>query len=212
MNNDGGNTTTRLGPTAHWDTDHRHQKRVPFSRLPMSKERQELTQHWHRHCGLVTTNAIEALDSRVRETVQIRGHFLSDEAATNLIWLELRNVAANWKSPPPLWHRVRQQLVIQFVDVSLSPANCNGSHTKSLTVPRKHFSPILWVEEIPTPDLTLLRNRCIIGQTHGPYPSPMSLRTKLGRNCCDPSINAPPLLSHTTYDKFKHEGDRQWLP
>jgi putative transposase len=63
---------------------------------------------------IYTTNAIEALHSRVRKSIRVRGHFPSDEAAMKLIWLVLRNVAAKWKSAPPQWHRVKTQLAIQF--------------------------------------------------------------------------------------------------
>lgn len=63
---------------------------------------------------IYTTNIIEGLHSRVRKAVQVRGHFPSDEAATKLIWLVLRNVAAKWKSPPLFWHQVKLQLAIQF--------------------------------------------------------------------------------------------------
>lgn len=63
---------------------------------------------------IYTTNAIESLNGRVRKAVQLRGHFPSDEAATKLIWLVLRNVAAKWKNPPIFWHEVKTQLAIQF--------------------------------------------------------------------------------------------------
>jgi putative transposase len=41
---------------------------------------------------LYTTNAIESLNRQVRKAVRVRGHFPSEEAATKLIWLVLRNV------------------------------------------------------------------------------------------------------------------------
>jgi putative transposase len=63
---------------------------------------------------IYTTNAIESLNGRVRKAVQLRGHFPSDEAATKLIWLVLRNVAAKWKMPPVYWGEVKAQLAIQF--------------------------------------------------------------------------------------------------
>jgi putative transposase len=63
---------------------------------------------------IYTTNTIEALHSRVRKSVQIRGHFPSDEAAMKLIYLVLRNVQAKWRSAPPTWHRIKSQLAIQF--------------------------------------------------------------------------------------------------
>jgi putative transposase len=65
---------------------------------------------------IYTTNAIEALHSRVRKAVQVRGHFPSDEAATKLIWLVLRNVASKWIRPPRFWNEVRAQFAIHFGD------------------------------------------------------------------------------------------------
>jgi transposase-like protein len=46
---------------------------------------------------LYTTNAIESLNAQVRKAVRVRGHFPSEEAATKLIWLVLRNVQTRWK-------------------------------------------------------------------------------------------------------------------
>lgn len=65
---------------------------------------------------IYTTNAIEALHSRVRKAVQVRGHFPSDEAATKLILLVLRNVASKWIKPPTFWNAVQAQFAIQFGD------------------------------------------------------------------------------------------------
>ncbi len=45
---------------------------------------------------IYTTNAIESVNARVRKIIKTRGHFLTDEAATKLIWLALRNVMAEW--------------------------------------------------------------------------------------------------------------------
>jgi putative transposase len=63
---------------------------------------------------IYTTNAIESLHSEVRKAVRGRGHFPSDEAATKLIWLALRNITAKWKNPPIQWHAARAQFAIQF--------------------------------------------------------------------------------------------------
>jgi putative transposase len=63
---------------------------------------------------LYTTNAIESLNAQVRKAVRVRGHFPSEEAATKLIWLVLRNVQARWKNPPISWHAAKTQLAIQF--------------------------------------------------------------------------------------------------
>jgi len=47
-----------------------------------------------------TTNAIEALNSKLRRAIRARGHFPSDEAATKLPYLVLNRAAADWKRPP----------------------------------------------------------------------------------------------------------------
>ena len=65
---------------------------------------------------IYTTNAIESLHSEVRKAVRGRGHFPNDEAATELIWLALRNITAKWKNPPIQWHAAKAQFAIQFED------------------------------------------------------------------------------------------------
>ena len=65
---------------------------------------------------IYTTNAIESLHSQVRKAIRNKGHFPSDEAATKLIYLALRNIAAKWKRPPKEWHAAKTQLAIQFGD------------------------------------------------------------------------------------------------
>ena len=62
------------------------------------------------------TNAIESLHSQVRKAVRGRGHFPSDEAASKLIWLVLRNISGKWKSPPIYWHAAKAQFALQFQD------------------------------------------------------------------------------------------------
>jgi len=63
---------------------------------------------------IYTTNAIESLHSQVRKAIRNKGHFPSDEAATKLIYLALRNITAKWKRPPREWHAARAQFAIQF--------------------------------------------------------------------------------------------------
>jgi putative transposase len=65
---------------------------------------------------IYTTNAIESLHSQVRKAIRNKGHFPSDESATKLIYLALRNIAAKWKRPPKEWHAAKTQLAIQFGD------------------------------------------------------------------------------------------------
>ena len=45
---------------------------------------------------LYTTNAIEALNSKLRRAVRARGHFPSDEAATKLLFLVLNRAPREW--------------------------------------------------------------------------------------------------------------------
>lgn len=61
-----------------------------------------------------TTNAIEALNSKLRRAIRARGHFPSDEAATKLLYLVLNRAAADWKRPPREWVEARTQFAITF--------------------------------------------------------------------------------------------------
>ena len=64
---------------------------------------------------IYTTNAIERLHSQVRRSMRARGHLPTDEAATHLLWLVLREVTRNWKMPPITWHAARA-VAIMFGD------------------------------------------------------------------------------------------------
>jgi len=50
-----------------------------------------------------TTNAIESINARLRKIIKTRGHFPSDDAATKLIWLALRNITADWGRAAQDW-------------------------------------------------------------------------------------------------------------
>lgn len=63
---------------------------------------------------IYTTNAIEALNAKLRRAVRTRGHFPTDEAATKLLWLVLRQVATDWKMPPREWCEAKTQFAIMF--------------------------------------------------------------------------------------------------
>jgi putative transposase len=63
-----------------------------------------------------TTNAIEALNAKLRRAVKIRGHFPTDEAATKLIYLVLHQAAGAWKMPPREWSQAKTQFAIMFED------------------------------------------------------------------------------------------------
>ena len=63
---------------------------------------------------IYTTNAIESLHMQLRKVLKNRGHFPSDEAATKLIYLALRNITKSWKNPPLTWRMAANQFAIQF--------------------------------------------------------------------------------------------------
>jgi putative transposase len=63
---------------------------------------------------IYTTNAIESLHMRLRKIVKNRGHFPSDEAATKLLFLALRNLAKDWTMPQHAWREAANQFAIVF--------------------------------------------------------------------------------------------------
>jgi len=65
---------------------------------------------------MYTTNAIESLNAKLRRSVRIRDHFPNDEPAMKLIWLQLREIAKNWKIPPREWAAAKAQFAVVFGD------------------------------------------------------------------------------------------------
>jgi len=63
---------------------------------------------------IYTTNAIESIHSRLRKIIKTRGHFPSDDAATKLIWLALRNITADWCRPAIEWKEAMNQFAIAY--------------------------------------------------------------------------------------------------
>jgi transposase-like protein len=63
---------------------------------------------------IYTTNAIESLNARVRKIIKTRGHFPTDEAASKLIWLALRNITADWGRPAHNWKEAMNQFAILY--------------------------------------------------------------------------------------------------
>ncbi|ARR53357.1 hypothetical protein HY78_07855 [Rhizorhabdus wittichii DC-6] len=61
-----------------------------------------------------TTNAIEALNSKLRRAVRARGHFPSDDAATKLLYLILNRSEKEWKMPPREWSMAKAQFAVIF--------------------------------------------------------------------------------------------------
>jgi transposase-like protein len=66
---------------------------------------------------LYTTNAIESLHMQLRKIIKTRGHFPSDDAATKLIWLALRNIIRKWGIAKTLyWKAALNQFAILYSD------------------------------------------------------------------------------------------------
>ncbi len=63
-----------------------------------------------------TTNAIESVNARLRKIIKTRGHFPSDDAATKLIWLALRNITADWGRAAKDWKEAMNQFAILYVE------------------------------------------------------------------------------------------------
>jgi putative transposase len=63
-----------------------------------------------------TTNAIESVHARLRKIIKTRGHFPSDDAATKLIWLALRNITADWSRAAHDWKQAMNQFAILYAD------------------------------------------------------------------------------------------------
>jgi len=70
---------------------------------------------------IYTTNAIESLHMQLRKIIKTRGHFPSDEAASKLIWLALRNIMAKWRRSTREWRSALNQFAILYAD-RFSPA------------------------------------------------------------------------------------------
>jgi transposase-like protein len=60
------------------------------------------------------TNAIEALNAKLRRAVRARGHFPTDEAAMKLLFLVLNRTEREWKMPPREWSMAKAQFAILF--------------------------------------------------------------------------------------------------
>ncbi len=61
-----------------------------------------------------TTNAIESLNFQLRKIIKSKGHFPSDDAATKLLFLALRNAEKKWRRAPISWNSALNQFAIQF--------------------------------------------------------------------------------------------------
>lgn len=109
-----------------------------FEQGPWGKQWPPIAQAWRRQWAQVipffayppevrriiyTTNAIESLHMRLRKIVKNRGHFPSDEAATKLLFLALRNIVKKWTMPQHTWKQAANQFAIVFGERFTNPAH-----------------------------------------------------------------------------------------
>ena len=64
---------------------------------------------------IYTTNALESLHRSLRKIIKTRGSFPSDEAATKLLFLAIRNAGVRWRRPVD-WTAAKGQFAILFED------------------------------------------------------------------------------------------------
>ena len=85
---------------------------IPFFAFPPSIRR-----------VIYTTNSIESINARLRKIIKTRGHFPSDDAASKLIWLALRNITADWGRAAKDWKEAMNQFAILYEDRFTQPAH-----------------------------------------------------------------------------------------
>jgi len=100
-----------------------------FEKGPWGKKYPAIAPGWQRNWDLIipffafpesvrriiyTTNAIEALNSKLRRAVRTRGHFPNDDAASKLLYLVLNQTSNGWKSPPREWFEAKTQFAVMF--------------------------------------------------------------------------------------------------
>src|SRR5918995_5905062 len=100
-----------------------------FEEGPWGRKYPAIGQSWRRAWGevvpfyafpaevrrlLYTTNAIEALNSKLRRAVRARGHFPTDEAALKLLFLVLNRSEKEWTMPAREWCMAKAQFAVLF--------------------------------------------------------------------------------------------------
>jgi putative transposase len=102
-----------------------------FDEGPWGRKYPAIAQAWRRHWTEVipfyafptdvrriiyTTNAIEALNAKLRRAIRTRGHFPSDDAALKLLFLVLNRASREWRMPAREWTAAKAQFAILFED------------------------------------------------------------------------------------------------
>ena len=63
---------------------------------------------------IYTTNSLESVHAQLRKIIKTRGQFPTDEAATKLIWLALRNITGKWERTSYYWRAAMNQFAILY--------------------------------------------------------------------------------------------------
>ncbi len=92
-------------PTVSAAWRHAWDRVIPFFAFPPAVRR-----------VIYTTNAIENVNAQLRKIIKNRSHFPSDDAATKLIWLALRNISAGWCRAAHDWKQAMNQFAIMYED------------------------------------------------------------------------------------------------
>jgi transposase-like protein len=69
-----------------------------------------------------TTNGLESVHARLRKIIKTRGHFPTDEAATKLLWLALRNITRRWTMPVRPWREAMSAFAVLYRERFVSPS------------------------------------------------------------------------------------------
>src|SRR5208283_155649 len=59
---------------------------------------------------------VESVNARLRKIIKTRGHFPTDDAASKLIWLALRNITADWGKAAHNWKAAMNRFAILYDD------------------------------------------------------------------------------------------------
>jgi putative transposase len=89
--------------------------------LEEAKSRTRSLQARRRDLGIAKAvftdeSSIKSLNMSLRKIIKNRGHFPSDDTATKLMYLALRNVANKWTVPPRPWKQALNQFAVLFQD------------------------------------------------------------------------------------------------
>jgi putative transposase len=83
---------------------------APYARTPRQPQPDETGTAVY----IPVTNAIEALNAKLRSAVRSRGHFPTDEAALKLLYLVLNRTERKWRMPRREWTMAKVQFAVLF--------------------------------------------------------------------------------------------------